>query len=175
VIDPIDGTKAFTRGVPLYATLLALLDESGPMLGVIALPALGETIYAARGLGCWCNGRPARVAQAPTAGLAGAYVMTSGVETWSPAALVALQDAGGRLRTWGDAYGYALVATGRVEAMVDPVAAVWDLAPMPVIIAEAGGRFSSIDGGAGPDGGSGIGSCGGALHDQLSAVLRAHL
>ena len=104
VIDPIDGTKAFTHGVPLYATLLALLDDEGPMLGVIGLPALGEIVYAGRGLGCWCNGRPTRVAPS-TQGLAGAWVMTSGIETWSPDALAAVQNAGGRVRTWGDAYG----------------------------------------------------------------------
>ncbi|MEA3217418.1 MAG: hypothetical protein QOJ19_3574 [Acidimicrobiia bacterium] len=174
VVDPIDGTKAFTRGVPLYSTLLALLDEQGPLLGVIGLPALGEVIYAARGLGCWCNGRPVRVIE-NAGSLAGAWVMTSGIETWTPSALAAVEDAGARLRTWGDAYGYALVATGRVEAMVDPIAAIWDLAPMPVILSEAGGRFSSIGGEDRPDGGSGIGSCGGRLHDELSALLHACL
>jgi histidinol phosphatase-like enzyme (inositol monophosphatase family) len=170
VIDPIDGTKAFTRGVPLYATLLALLDETGPLLGVVHLPALDETVYAAKGHGCWCDGAPVRVVKG-RATLRGAYVMTSAVDTWSPDRLARLAAAGGHLRTWGDAYGYALVATGRVEAMVDPTAALWDLAPMPVILSEAGGRFTTLDGGDDPAGGSGIGSCGGELHDELLGVL----
>src|SRR6476646_7776832 len=95
VIDPIDGTKAFTHGVPLFATLLALLDGDEPVLGVIHLPALGETVYAARGEGCWLDGRPSRVGPAtPAAGgrsgagaLAGRWVMTSSVDTWSTAQL----------------------------------------------------------------------------------------
>lgn len=170
IIDPIDGTRSFTAGVPLYANLLALVVGDEPVVGVIHLPALGETVAAARGRGCWVNGRRARVADR-WAGLAGTMVMTSGVDTWDPAALARLAAAGGHLRTWGDAYGYALVATGRVAAMVDPVAALWDLAPMPVILAEAGGRFTSVDGAPGPGEGSGVGSCGGPLHDELLALL----
>ena len=176
VIDPIDGTKAFTHGVPLFATLVALLDGDEPVIGVIHLPALGETVYAARGEGCWLDGRPTRVAdQLPGSSgpraLAGRWVMTSSVGTWSAAQLGRLEQAGAHLRTWGDAYGYALVASGRVDAMVDPVAEVWDLAPMPVIVAEAGGRFSALDGSAGPAAGSGVGSCSGRIHDELLAVL----
>jgi histidinol-phosphatase len=172
VIDPIDGTKAFTHGVPLFATLLALLDGTGPLLGVIHLPALDETVWAGRGLGCWHDGRPTGVRSPPEAGLTGSWVMTSSVGTWSAEQLAAAHQAGAHVRTWGDAYGYALVATGRAEAMVDPVAAVWDLAPMPVIIGEAGGRFSSLDGSPAPDAGSGVASCGGRLHDQLLGLLR---
>jgi histidinol-phosphatase len=171
VIDPIDGTRSFTCGVPLYATLVALLEGNEPVLGIIHLPALGETVYAARGRGCWTNGRPARVA-ADRDGLAGAMVMTSGFDGWEPAQLSGLAAAGAHLRTWGDAYGYALVATGRVAAMVDPVAALWDLAPVPVILAEAGGRFTTLAGADGPDGGSGVGTSGGVFHDELLAVLR---
>lgn len=170
VIDPIDGTKAFTRGVPLFANLLALVEDGQPILGVVNLPALREVVYAASGLGCWADGQRAR-ALSPAASLAGAYVMTSSVDTWTPAALAALQAAGARLRTWGDAYGYALVATGRVEGMVDPVAAFWDLAPMPILLSEAGGRFTTRHGGPDPAGGSGVGSCGGLLHDELLTVL----
>ena len=176
VIDPIDGTKAFTHGVPLFATLVALLDGDEPIIGIIHLPALGETVYAARGEGCWLDGRPARVADGATASigpgaLAGRWVMTSSVASWSAAQLARLEQAGAHLRTWGDAYGYALVASGRVDAMVDPVAEIWDLAPMPVIVAEAGGRFSALDGSAGPAAGSGVASCGGRLHDELLTVL----
>src|SRR3954452_15336415 len=115
VIDPIDGTKAFTHGVPLFATLVALLDGDEPVIGVIHLPALGETVYAARGEGCWLDGRPVRVAEAAPGSsgpgaLAGGWVMTSSVGTWSVAQLARLEQAGAHLRTWGGAYGYALVA-----------------------------------------------------------------
>ena len=171
IIDPIDGTTPFTKGVPLYSNLLALEDEAGEILvGVINLPALGITVAAGRGAGCFINGKAAHAsAHRPT--LQGAYVMTSGVETWNADQLARLQASGARLRTWGDAYGYAQVATGYVEAMVDPIAAVWDLAPMPVILAEAGGNFTDRSGVVTHCGGHGVASCGGTLHDQLLAVL----
>ncbi|MBI2709819.1 MAG: hypothetical protein HYX34_09000 [Actinobacteria bacterium] len=168
IVDPIDGTKAFTHGVPLYANLVAVEDEHGIAVGVINLPALGETVWAGRGRGCWCDGRPARVSERSELG--GAYVSTSGLSTWSDGALVAARAAGLKLRTWGDGYGYALVATGRVEAMVDPVAALYDLAPMPVIIGEAGGRFSSLSGDAHPGRGNGFAS-NGRLHAPLLDAL----
>ena len=173
VVDPIDGTYGFVHGVPLYATLLAVLDDHGPLVGVIHLPALGETVYAARGLGCfWRRGgqppRPARVNAHRT--LAGSAVMTSGVGHWRPGRLDRLPEARAKVRTWGDGYGYALVATGRVEAMVDPEVSVWDLAPLPVILAEAGGRFSTVDGRDDLWGGSGVAS-NGHIHDALLATL----
>jgi histidinol-phosphatase len=167
-IDPIDGTKAFTHGVPLYSNLLALDDEHGPAIGVINIPALGETVWAGRGLGCFYNGEPTQVSTRTE--VAGAWMMTSGIGNWNPALLDAVHDAGVFVRTWGDGYGYVLVATGRVEAMLDPQAAVWDVAPMPVIMAEAGGRFSAVDGRPGADHGSGLGS-NGALHDALLEVV----
>ncbi len=168
ILDPIDGTKAFTHGVPLYSNLLAVEDEHGIAVGVINIPALHETVWAGRGLGCFCNGEPARVST--TAAVAPSYISTSGFSPWSDEAIVALQATGTHLRTWGDGYGYVLVATGRVDAMIDPAAALYDLAPMPVILAEAGGRFTSLDGDDGPDHGSGIAS-NGLLHDELLAIL----
>ncbi len=168
VVDPIDGTKAFTQGVPLYTNLMALEDEDGTALGVINMPGLGETVYAARGLGCWCNGSPCRVSD--RAELPGSYLSTSGFDYWPDDLLAATKETGLALRTWGDGYGYALVATGRVDAMVDPVAAHWDLAPMPVIIGEAGGRFTDLSGAATATGGSGV-ATNGLLHDDLLAAL----
>lgn len=168
IIDPIDGTKAFTHGVPLYSNLLALQDDEGDAIGVINLPALGETVYAGRGLGCWDNGERARVSERTE--LAGAYLSSSGFGRWDEDALLAVKRAGMVLRTWGDGYGFALAATGRVEAMVDPRAALWDVAPMPLIMAEAGGRFTAVDGRDGADHGSGL-ATNGALHDQLRALL----
>jgi histidinol phosphatase-like enzyme (inositol monophosphatase family) len=168
VIDPIDGTKAFTHGVPLYCTLLAMDDEHGPAVGVIHMPALGETVYAGRGLGCFCDGAPASVSSRDR--MAGAYLMASGYEYWEEGQLLAAKRSGLQLRTWGDGYGYALVATGRAEAMFDPVVAVWDVAPMLVVIPEAGGRFSDLSGAATADGGSGL-ATNGALHDEVLGVL----
>ncbi|HET6951537.1 MAG TPA: inositol monophosphatase family protein [Acidimicrobiales bacterium] len=168
IVDPIDGTKAFTRGVPLYSTLLALDDEHGPAIGVIVLPALGQTVYAGRGLGCWFDGRPTRVSATPS--LDGAYLTTSSYSHWPDDALLAVKHAGCNLRTWGDGYGYALVATGRCDAMVDPTVERYDVAAMPVIMAEAGGRFTSVDGRPGADGGSGV-ATNGAVHDDLLKLL----
>jgi histidinol phosphatase-like enzyme (inositol monophosphatase family) len=167
-VDPIDGTKAFTRGVPLYSTLLALDDEHGPAVGVIALPALGQTVYAARGLGCWSDGRPARVSD--TQAFDRAYLMSSSYTHWDDEALLAVKHAGLHLRTWGDGYGYALVATGRADAMVDPEVAVYDVAAMPVIMAEAGGRFTDVAGRTGATHGSGVAS-NGRIHDGLLVLL----
>jgi histidinol-phosphatase len=168
IVDPIDGTKAFTRGVPLYSTLLALHDRDGPALGVIGLPALGQAIYAGRGLGCWSDGRPARVSQ--TATLDGAYLTSSGYSHWSDDKLLAVKHAGCELRTWGDGYGYALVATGRVDAMVDPAVDLYDVAAMPVVLAEAGGRFTSVDGREDAGGGSGV-ATNGRVHEALLGLL----
>ena len=168
ILDPIDGTKAFTCGVPLFSNLMALEDEHGIALGVINLPALGETVWAGRGLGCWSERGPARVSDQRD--LEGAYVMSSSLSHWPDGAAQRLEEAGAILRTWGDGYGYALVATGRAMAMVDPTVAPYDIAPMPVILAEAGGRFSSLDGAVRFDGGSGV-ATNGHLHDELLAAL----
>jgi len=168
VIDPIDGTKAFAQGVPLFATLLALVDDRGPAVGVICLPALDECVWAGRGLGARWDGAPCRVSA--HAGLQESYVCTSGLSYWPARALETVRAAGARIRTWGDAYGYALVATGRAEAMVDPECFDWDAAPMPVIIAEAGGRFSDTAGVDDWRSGSAV-ATNGALHDELLGCL----
>ena len=168
IVDPIDGTKAFTRGVPLYSTLLALDDEHGPAIGVIVLPALRQAVYAGRGLGAWFDGEPARVSD--TSAVDGAYLTTSSYSHWPDPDLLAVKHAGFHLRTWGDGYGYALVATGRADTMVDHVVEVYDVAPMPVIMGEAGGRFTSLDGRPGAAGGSGV-ATNGALHDEVLGLL----
>jgi histidinol-phosphatase len=146
VFDPIDGTKAFVAGVPLYANLVALLDGDRAVLGVMHFPALGETVWAARGRGCYWNERRARVSDVSDIG--NATLLTSGLDLFG-----ARQPAWDRLvsstyiqRTWGDAYGYALVATGRAEIMVDPVMELWDAAPMQVILEEAGGTLTDWSG-----------------------------
>lgn len=148
VLDPIDGTKSFVSGVPLYANLLALLKDDEPILGVINFPALNEMVYAVRGGGCFWNGRPARVSG--TNNLADAVILCSDLNTFGTygrdAQWQKLVEASYVQRTWGDAYGYALVATGRADVMVDPIMALWDIAPMQVILEEAGGTLTDWQG-----------------------------
>jgi histidinol-phosphatase len=168
VIDPIDGTKAFTQGVPLYSTLLALVDHQGPAIGVIDFPGLSETIWAGRGRGAFHNGNPCRVSDRAT--VDGAYVCTSGFSYWPRSKLVRALEAGVNLRTWGDAYGYALVATGRAEAMIDPECFKWDIAPIAVIIPEAGGKFTDARGEISWLNGSAVGS-NGRIHEDCIAWL----
>jgi histidinol phosphatase-like enzyme (inositol monophosphatase family) len=174
VIDPIDGTKSFTFGVPLYSNLVARYDEHGCAIGVINLPALGQTVYAGRGLGCFEDGRPVRVSATPT--LRDGCLCTSGLGPWSPAQLDAVRGTGALLRTWGDGFGFALVATGRIEAMVDPKVAVWDLGPLPVVIREAGGRYSELDGSErvvlDPGRVASAVATNGSVHDEVLAALR---
>jgi histidinol phosphatase-like enzyme (inositol monophosphatase family) len=148
IIDPIDGTRSFVRGVPLYGVRIALEVANRSVLGVIHLPALQETIYAARGIGCWWNGRRARVSD--VARIEDAMLLTSDVASvlseGRGAAWDRLLASGATTRTWGDCYGYALVATGRAEAMFDPVLSVWDAAALPPIIEEAGGVITDWNG-----------------------------
>ena len=168
ILDPIDGTKSFTAGVPLYANLIAVLDDDVPTLGMINLPALDEMVWATKGGGAFHNGQPCQVSD--TAELRGAYLMTSGLTYWPDGALARLTAEGMTIRTWADAYGYALVATGRVAAMVDPLANLWDIAPMQVIIEEAGGSFTDLMGNPTIQSGNGVG-CNKALSEKLLAVL----
>jgi histidinol-phosphatase len=168
IIDPIDGTKAFVRGVPLYATLLAYDDDHGPSIGVIVLPALGQAVWAGRQLGCWLNGQSAQVSE--TSRSEGAYLVTSSFSHWDETALLKVKRAGMALQTWGDGYGYALVATGRADAMVDPEVSLYDVAPMPVIMREAGGRFTSLAGEPSAEAGSGV-ATNGRIHAEVLRLL----
>ncbi len=151
VIDPIDGTKSFVAGVPIYATLLALLDGDKAILGIIHLPALNDTIYATQGGGCYWNGRRAHVSN--TARLKDAVVLSSSINYGrfslkKRAAWKRILNATYIQRTWGDAYGYALVATGRADIMLDPEMDFWDTAPLQVIMEEAGGTLTDWNGSA---------------------------
>jgi histidinol phosphatase-like enzyme (inositol monophosphatase family) len=160
VVDPIDGTKSFVAGVPLYAVLVAVLDgrfageetETARVLtGVIHIPPLGETISAGRGGPALHTGNgPGREAVVSGHGtLRGARVTTSDyadLRRREPAISDALTREAGITRTWGDAFGYLLVATGRMEAMIDPIVSPWDIAGLPVIIEGAGGRYSDLAG-----------------------------
>jgi histidinol-phosphatase len=174
-VDPIDGTASFIHGVPLYGVLIGLLDGDEAVLGVIHFPALDETVAAARGGGCgwWQRGvdrSPARVR--PTDALHRALVLcTDFTRLESPGrALERLARGAGRLRTWGDCYGHALVATGRAEAMIDPRMSPWDSAPLLPVVEEAGGRFTTLAGERRAVGGSAL-STNGALHGALLELL----
>ena len=167
ILDPIDGTQSFVHGVPLYANLVALEDEHGPAVGVINIPALDECVWAGRGLGCFVNDQPTRVSDRSE--LRGACIVTSGVDYWpSAAALDEFVGRGAVIRTWGDAYGYVLVATGRAHAMVDPIVNRWDVAPMLTIFPEAGGVFTDLSGVTTAEGGDAL-----ATNRNLAAQILA--
>lgn len=168
IIDPIDGTKSFLRRVPLFANLLALEVGGVPTAGIINLPATGESVAAAAGAGCWWNDERARVST--TAALDGAYVLSTWLEDWPGDVIDALHAERAVVRGWGDGYGYAMVATGRAEAIADFGAAYYDLAPMGVILREAGGTFTDLDGVERADSGHGLAS-NGFVHEGVRRIL----
>jgi histidinol-phosphatase len=171
-IDPIDGTKSFVQGVPLYAVLIALTDGVKPLVGVAHFPALNETVYASQGEGCYWNGRRSHVST--VSNLKDAVLLASELENFVPAgkeeAWDRLRDATYFQRTWGDAYGYGLVATGRAEIMLDPKVQVWDCGPLQVILEEAGGTFTDWRGNPTIYSGESI-ATNGILFDQVMAVV----
>lgn len=166
VLDPIDGTKSFIHRVPLFGTLIALERDGVPVVGVIACHAAGETAWGATGLGAYLNGERVRVSE--TASLAEATVNTTSYSRLAkdhPEGFGRLVASGALLRTWGDCYGYLLVASGRADAMLDPEMNLWDVAALYPIISEAGGRITCWDGSPGP-GGSSI-ATNGVLHESV--------
>jgi len=169
IIDPIDGTSPFSKGIVTWATLVALDDEHGPLLGVVACPWVGETVWAGRGLGCSWDERPANASDRSR--LEGAVLSTSGIEWWPDGVLTRVMDAGIKLKTWGNGYGLALAATGRVDAFFDNGVKPWDLGPAPILMSEAGGSFCALDGSTAIDRGSGL-LCGDPLRSELLHILR---
>jgi myo-inositol-1(or 4)-monophosphatase len=148
IIDPIDGTLAFSRGVPLYATLLALEVDGRVRVGVAEFPALGESVWAAEGTGCYWNDRPCRTSDATSLDEAViAYTEPASFAAYGKAEAWERVCRSTRYRSgWRDAYGHALVATGRIEAMLDPIMSPWDCGPFAVIVPEAGGYFGDWSG-----------------------------
>ncbi len=148
IIDPIDGTKSFMRGVPMYGVLIGLEIEGESRVGVCYCPGTDEMLSGADGQGAWWNGRRAHVSQVDS--LKRACVCFTSVHSFDDHNRTAewgrIQKAAYMVRGWSDAYGYMLVATGRAEAMLDPVMNIWDCAPFPPIFREAGGYFGSWDG-----------------------------
>jgi histidinol-phosphatase len=185
VLDPIDGTKSFIHGVPLYTNLVAVLrgalNDAEPLLGVINAPAAGEMVYAARGGGCWFTLNdespvPARVST--TDRLANGLFVTTEVPTFTSArqrdaldVYLAIQNKAGIVRAWGDGYGYLLVATGRAEVIVDPVLNLWDAAALQPVIEEAGGHFVDWQGNATVYTGDAV-ATNGRVTDEVLAITR---
>lgn len=172
IVDPIDGTFSFIHGVPLYGVLIGVEQGDEAVVGVIHLPALRETVAAARGEGCHWRGQRAQVSN--TSALSDALCLTTewnfDADPSRSAALERLVRSAAAARTWGDCYGYALVATGRADVMIDPRVAIWDCAALLPIIEEANGRFSDWQGRRTIRGGNAVAS-NGLLHDQVLAYL----
>jgi histidinol phosphatase-like enzyme (inositol monophosphatase family) len=173
IIDPIDGTYSFVHGVPLYGVLIGLEIESEPCLGVVNLPATNELVYAGRGLGCFRNGEPARVSRTATLEEALLLATDFGVceQHGFGAAAARLQSLVSARRTWGDAYGHMLVATGRADIMLDPIMNVWDCAALLPIMEEAGGTFTDWRGARTIHGGNAI-STNGTLFESVMETIR---
>lgn len=177
VIDPIDGTKNFVRGVPVWATLISLLVDGQPVLGVVSAPALARRWYAAQGSGAWRTfnkGSLKRLEVSHVGELADASLAMSSLEGWKARGLqenfIALTERTWRLRGYGDFFGYCLVAEGAVDIAAEPEVSVWDLAALSVLVTEAGGTFSSLNGEPGPHGGDAI-ATNGLLHDAARKVI----
>lgn len=173
ILDPIDGTYSFVHRVPLYGVLIGLEMDREAVLGVVGLPALDELIYAARGLGCFWNEATARVSA--TESLDDALLLATDFGSceqygFGRAAEILQRQVHSR-RTWGDAYGHVLVATGRADIMLDPVMNVWDCAALLPIVEEAGGTFTDWQGQRTIHGGNAI-STNGALFKPVMAAIR---
>jgi histidinol phosphatase-like enzyme (inositol monophosphatase family) len=175
IVDPIDGTKSFVRGVPLWGTLVAVADEEVVLAGAMYFPAVSELVAAAPGYGAWWNGVRCRVSS--VAELSQATVLTTDDRfpdrprrraAWERLAAEAAVS-----RTWGDCYGYLLVATGRAEVMVDDIVSPWDAAALMPVITEAGGTFTDWRGAATAFGGDAVATnaaVGGKVRGVLSAA-----
>lgn len=177
ILDPIDGTKSFIYGVPLYSVLIGIEREGESRVGVIYVPAMDEMVYAAQGQGAWhvrAAGppQPARVSKTKT--LADSLFCTSGLTGFhkrgASDVFERLTKAAKVGRTWGDGFGYLLLATGRADVMVDPAMFLWDAAPLPPILQEAGGTFTDWKGNVTIAGGEGIGANGFLLDEVLRLV-----
>jgi len=179
VIDPIDGTKNFVRKVPVWATLIALLIDDEPVLGVVSAPALGRRWHAAHGLGAWVSEpglpEPRRLAVSRVSGLADASVSYASLDGWRELGrrekLMELFDAAWRTRAYGDFYSYMLLAEGGVDAAFEPELELYDMAALVPVVREAGGRFTSITGAEGCGGRNAL-ATNGLLHDQILPYLR---
>jgi histidinol-phosphatase len=172
IIDPIDGTKNYVRGVPVWATLLALEEDGVMRVGVCSAPALGHTWWAVRGEGAFADGSPIHVSRVHE--IEDAQLCYSDFTWWEEFGLQdqfeALAKRSWRTRGFGDFWSHILVAEGAADIAAEPIVALWDLAPLLVIVEEAGGRFTDLAGNVTADGGSAV-STNGLLHDDVLAAL----
>ncbi|MFC6089460.1 histidinol-phosphatase [Saccharothrix lopnurensis] len=178
VVDPIDGTKNFLRGVPVWATLIALVEDGTPVVGVVSAPALGRRWWASTGGGAFSSDASGerRIAVSGVRDLSDAYLSTTHLGSWvehhSREAYLALVDACWENRAFGDFWQHCLVAEGAIDVAAEAVVNPWDVAPFQVLVTEAGGRFSDLTGAGRYDGGSVLTS-NGHLHEAALAVLAA--
>ncbi|WAJ46586.1 histidinol-phosphatase [Mycobacterium sp. Aquia_216] len=177
IIDPIDGTKNFVRGVPVWASLIALLDDGVPSVGVVTAPALQRRWWASRGQGAFVSvdGRPPRMLSVSSvAQLDSASLSFSSLSGWAQRGLrdrfIDLTDAVWRVRAYGDFLSYCLVAEGAVDIAAEPEVSAWDLAALDILVREAGGTFTGLDGVAGPHRGDAV-ATNGLLHARVLAAL----
>ncbi len=175
VIDPIDGTKNFVRGVPVWCTLIALLEDGVPTVGVVSAPALSRRWWAGLGRGAHTSfaGTQRRISVSGVRELSAASLSYSDLTTgWDNRRerFVALTDEVWRVRAYGDFWSYCLVAEGAVDIAAEPEIKLWDIAPLDILIREAGGTFTSIDGQPGPHHGSAL-ATNGLLHDEVARLL----
>lgn len=173
VIDPIDGTKNFIRGVPVWATLIALMEGDQPVVGLVSAPALGRRWWAAVGHGAYAGRHTAAATPIKVSGvsrLSDASFCYSDLRGWEESgrlgAVLSIMRQTWRNRAYGDFYGYVLLAEGALDAMVEPELSLWDVAALVPIVTEAGGRFTDLDGRPGPGGGSAV-ATNGKLHADL--------
>jgi histidinol-phosphatase len=178
VLDPIDGTKNYVRGVPVWATLIALMEGDEVYVGVVSAPALGRRWWASRGQGAWLSvfgGPPRRLRVSGVTALADASMShTGGGWAAAPGGRAGLDALAGRVwrdRGYGDFWQHAMVAEGVLDLATEPEVSLWDLAALQVIVEEAGGRFTDLAGRARPDGGSAV-TTNGLLHDEVLGALR---
>jgi histidinol-phosphatase len=179
VFDPIDGTKNYVRGVPVWATLIALQHERRTVVGVVSAPALGRRWWASEGDGAWTlglGGEPRRCQVSAVARLEDASLSYSSLDGWAAAgrlpAFLDLMRQCWRTRAFGDFWSYMLVAEGAVDCASEPDLSLWDVAALTVIVEEAGGRFTDLSGVNRADGGSGL-ATNGRLHDQILRAIGA--
>jgi histidinol-phosphatase len=177
IIDPIDGTKNFVRGVPVWASLIALLEHGVPSVGVVSAPALHRRWWAARGEGAFVSvdgARPRRLSVSSVAQLDSASLSFSSLSGWAQRGLrerfIELTDAVWRVRAYGDFLSYCLLAEGAVDIAAEPEVSVWDLAALDILVREAGGVLTGLDGTAGPHGGSAV-ATNGLLQERVLGAL----
>jgi len=177
VVDPIDGTKNFVRGVPVWASLIALLEDGVPTVGAVSAPALRRRWWAARGRGAFAavdGAPPRRMSVSSVAQLASASLSFSSLSGWAQRGLrerfIELTDSVWRVRAFGDFLSYCLVAEGAVDIAAEPEVSVWDLAALDILVREAGGTLTGLDGSPGPHRGSAL-ATNGVLHQRVLGNL----